>query len=138
MQFDLLINPSDAELDPVHRELVAFNRAVLGKEMYVRLAAIARDNDRLMGGAYGELLWDWLHVDAVWVADDLRGKGIGTRLLQRIEAAALQHGITRAHVETTSFQAYGFYAGQGYSVFGQLADKPEGHTMYFMKKDRLR
>jgi hypothetical protein len=46
----------------------------------------------------------------------------------------LQHGFTRARVETTSFQARPFYERLGYEVYGVLDECPVGHTTYFMKK----
>jgi hypothetical protein len=50
------------------------------------------------------------------------------------ESAATAQGITQAHLETTSFQARGFYERHGYTVFGVLEGKPVGHAWFYMKK----
>ena len=87
-----------------------------------------------MGGLVGETFWDWLHVDLLWVAEELRGRGYGSRLLAAAEAEAVRRGCGHAYLETLGFQAPDFYRARGYRVFGELADFPPGHTRYFMRK----
>ena len=48
---------------------------------------------------------------------------------------AAAHGYLLAYLETASFQALPFYEGLGYSIFGELPEISEGHTLYFLKKD---
>ena len=35
----------------------------------------------ILGGMYGATMWSWLMIDGLWVAEELRGKGFGSRLL---------------------------------------------------------
>ncbi len=51
-----------------------------------------------------------------------------------MEEYALSKNTTNIRLETTTFQALGFYVKAGYSVFGELADMPKGHTSYFLQK----
>jgi ribosomal protein S18 acetylase RimI-like enzyme len=82
----------------------------------------------------GVTYWDWLSIDLMWIKDDLRGRGYGSRLLTLIEDAARQRGAKHAHLDTFSFQAPGFYKKHGYQVFGELPDFPSGHTRYYLVK----
>lgn len=88
----------------------------------------------LLGGMNGGMAWGWLYVSHLWIAQRMRGQGIGAALLARGEEMAKAHGILGAHLTTASFQARGFYEKQGYSVFGELNDMPPGETLFYMKK----
>jgi GNAT superfamily N-acetyltransferase len=99
------------------------------------LAVLARDERQaLVGGAVGTVNWNWLHVSLLWVAEHGRHGGLGRRLMAAIEAAAVQRGCTRAHLDTFSYQARPFYERLGYRVFGTLPDYPVGHQRFFMEK----
>ncbi len=52
----------------------------------------------------------------------------------RAELEARQRGARCAYLDTFSFQAPDFYKKQGYEVFGELRDFPEGHRRYFLRK----
>jgi len=88
----------------------------------------------LVGGVYGYLNWRWLHVSLFWVSEDYRGQGLGSRLLERIEADAAQRGCRHAHLDTLGFQARPFYEAHGYEIFATLDDYPGRHQRIFMKK----
>ena len=97
-----------------------------------------RDSDNeVLGGAHGWTGWNWLHVDALWLREDARHKGYGTRIMLATEAEALRRGCRHAELETFSFQARGFYEKLGYRVFAELDDFADVHKWYFLKKDLL-
>ena len=73
-------------------------------------------------------------VDGLWVAEDVRGRGLGRRLLFAAEAAAIKRGSRGAWLGTFDFQSRGFYERLGYTVFAALADFPDGHTHYHLWK----
>jgi GNAT superfamily N-acetyltransferase len=136
VRFESTFDPRQEDIDTIDRGLAEYNRARVGWS-YERIAIYARDNEgAIVGGLVGEIFWDWLHVATLWIDDAYRGRDVGTELLRRAEEMALSRGITRSHVETTSFQAPGFYAKNGYEVYGQF-EKPVGHTWYYLKKENL-
>jgi GNAT superfamily N-acetyltransferase len=79
-----------------------------------------------LGGLTGHIWGGWLHVNFVWVAEDFRGQGHGSRLMDAAETFAAERGAFAATLETHSFQAPDFYAKRGYSLFGRLDDYPPG------------
>ena len=87
-----------------------------------------------MGGAYGRVNWTWLDVSLLWVAAGDRNQGLGSKLLEEIETAAVARGCTCAHLETFGYQARPFYERHGYEVFATLDDYPPGHQRFFMRK----
>ena len=69
----------------------------------------------------------------LWVDPDLRGSGIGRRLLMAIEDEARRRGAKAAMLYTYSWQAEPFYAAQGYRTYARF-DFPDGHYRVDMKK----
>lgn len=131
-------SPSAEELHTLDLGLHTHSLAALGPDTinrYQRLAVVARAEDgEIIGGIYGEAYWEWVHIRTLWVHEDARGAGLGAQLLAQLEELAAAQGIYQAHLETTDFQALGFYQKQGYEIFGELHGKPAGHTWYFLEK----
>lgn len=128
-------DPSEEDIAAVQRGLASYNERYTGDAPQVRLGAFARDAaGRIVAGAHGTITWGWLHVERLWVDESLRGRGVGTEVLARIEREALARGVFRFRVDTASFQALDFYLKQGYEVFAQLEDSPPGYTDYFLSK----
>ena len=75
-----------------------------------------------------------MYVDILWVQEDHRKKGIGSKLLQAAEEEARRRGCHHVHLDTMSWQAPGFYQKQGYSVVGILPDVPTGNQKYLLQK----
>lgn len=131
-------NTSSDDLKAVHDGLSAYNRSQLGfdaGDVFQMLNLIVRANDgTVVGGLLGETFWDWLHINILWLREDLRGQDLGSDLMGMAEAEALKRGCHSVFVDTMSFQALPFYEKLGYTVWGQLEDFPPGHTRYFLKK----
>jgi len=139
LRFDVVFSPPADATRSIERGLHEYNRACLGEDViydYDEVVVLGRAaGDQVVGGVYGELSWGWLYVKTLWVAQEHRHRGMGTRLLAEIEKAALSKGFEHAHLETTDFQALELYLENGYELFGQLEGKPAGHTLYYLKKD---
>jgi len=100
------------------------------------VACFLRDEHRrIVGGAQGLLWGASVHITAMWVDENQRGKGHGAALLGAVENYAASQGYLLAYLETMSFQARPFYEGCGYRVFGELPGIAEGATMFFLQKD---
>ena len=89
----------------------------------------------VVGGVIGETHWDWLYINLMWLREDLRRQGYGTRLLEMAEEEGRKRGAKNAYLDTFSFQAPEFYEKFGYQVFGVLEDFPKGHQRYYCKKE---
>jgi GNAT superfamily N-acetyltransferase len=131
-------DPAEADIRTVKHHLVAFNNQHAEPEHYQSLVLFVRDPaEGLVGGLLGYTHWRWLFVQNLWVAESLRGLGLGQQLMQSAEREARTRGCRHAYLDTFSFQALGFYQKLGYELFGQLDDYPPGHTKYFLQKRQL-
>ncbi len=135
--FETIYKPPRDLLEFIDNGLEDFNNQALGdvKMNYQNLAIVARaDQAAIIGGLTADVLWDWMHIQDLWVDAPHRGQDIGTRLMNQAEQIARDQGLFGLHLETTDFQALGFYQKLGYAVFGQIDNKPVGHVWYFLKK----
>jgi GNAT superfamily N-acetyltransferase len=113
----------------------AYNKQQAGEDHGQSLCFVLRAPDEeIVGGVIGATYWDWLHIDLMWVTEELRNRGYGHRLLTLAEEEARRRGAKQAYLDTFSFQAPGFYQKYGYQVFGELPDFPAGHQRYFLTK----
>ena len=113
-----------------------FNRAQTGNEPPRPVAYFLRDEDgKIVGGVQGSLWGRSMHIDALWVDENYRGRDFGSQLMTAIEGYAASHGHPLVYLETTSFQALPFYQGLGYEVLGELPGISEGETLFFLKKE---
>jgi GNAT superfamily N-acetyltransferase len=128
--------PEESAWGIIGKGLQNFNIQHAGEENFKRLCfAILSPTQEIIGGVLGEIFWDWLHIDLMWIKDELRGHGFGHRLLLAIEDEARRQGAKNAFLDTFSFQAPEFYKQHGYRVFGELSGFPAGYQRIFLTKD---
>ncbi|MHB0874897.1 MAG: GNAT family N-acetyltransferase [Anaerolineae bacterium] len=138
VSFEVQVNPPQEVVDVIGDGLGAYNDSFTGKREWEKMAIVVKDDEgKVLGGLTGAFGWDWLHVTMLWLDQGLRGQDVGTKLIAMAEQEALARGITSIHLETTSFQALGFYLKNGFEIVGRLKDKPKGHTWYYLKKEDI-
>jgi GNAT superfamily N-acetyltransferase len=118
----------------VFKGLKAFNDAAVGKSDGRSIAITLRHRGAIVGGLIGHTFLGWMFVAAFWVADEFRGKGLGSKLMKAAENEAKRRGVTNIYLDTFSFQAPGFYRKLGYREFGRLKGFPAGHYRSFLTK----
>ncbi len=102
----------------------------------VRTVAIFHKNTegKLLGGLTGFSLFGCLHVDLLWVDDSMRGRGLGTQLMQAAEKAAKDRSCTFTTVNTMDWEALPFYQKLGYEIEFVRTGFEKQSTMYFLRK----
>ncbi|MDZ4726647.1 MAG: GNAT family N-acetyltransferase [Leptospira sp.] len=95
---------------------------------------LVKEKEKIVAGALCYLFFKGLNLQLLWVDDSLRGKNIGTRLLQRVEEEAKVRSATLVFGYSFGFQAPKFYLKYGYKQVGLIEDYPEGHNCYFLCK----
>jgi len=134
-KLEIAREPNAQDVRVVREAIYAYNRSKAGDQRYEPLAIFLRDSrGGLVGGLLGSTYWQWLTIDFLWVAEDLRGRGHGRQLVMAAEGEARRRGCKHACLDTFSFQAKEFYERLGYLAFGVLDDFPAEHKRYFLRK----
>lgn len=127
--------PTEADLAAVEAGLSAYNQRFIGPPDRRPLARVLRAvGGTIRGGLVGDTSRGWLYVDYLWVADELRGSGWGSRLLAEAEGEAVARGCHRAYLETNDYQAPDFYLRRGYAVVGRIPDFSGDHDRLYLTK----
>jgi GNAT superfamily N-acetyltransferase len=128
-------SPSDADREAILQPLIAYNKEKTGPSNYEPLAIMLRDDDGTsVGGLWGNLHYNWLFVELLFIPERLRNADFGSKLLAKAEEIAQQKGCVGVWLNTYSFQAPGFYWQRGYEPFGSLNDYPKGADRIFFRK----
>ncbi len=115
--------------------LDSYNIGVTGFTEYSPVNLFLRDQaDEVVGGLLAAVWGGVLYIRILWVAQALRGRGHGRRLLEAAERRAFERGCHRVYLDTFSFQAPGFYEKQGYEIYARADDWPVGHSHLFPRK----
>lgn len=96
--------------------------------------AVHGSGQDVVAGLICDVAYGWLTVETLWVAENQRGRRLGSRLLAAGEELGRARGCHGAHLTTYSFQAPEFYERHGYERFGELHDYPGDQSLVFMRK----
>ena len=136
-QLELTTAPSAAEIATVRAGMRRYELSRLpglpDESADIPAAVFARLGDgTVIGGAQGNVYWNGLEVELLWVDETHRRRGIAQGLMARLEDFARGHGAVVAYLRTVD--ARPFYERIGYEVYGTLEDRPIGTVLYHMKK----
>jgi ribosomal protein S18 acetylase RimI-like enzyme len=128
-------DPRREDVAVLDERLYEFNAAASGVHDGRLLAIFVREDDgTIVAGMHG---WTWGgtgFVQAIWIHEKLRGRGLGARVLAAAEAEAVRRGCHQMHLDTHGYQAPGFYWRQGYDVIGELPGWPGDNVRIFLRK----
>lgn len=89
------------------------------------------EKGNLLVGLIVETFRNWLEIEYLFVKEELRGQGIGSKLLQQAETEAKNRNCRFAFVNTYQFQALDFYKRYGYKEVFRLQDYPYIGQRYY-------
>jgi GNAT superfamily N-acetyltransferase len=127
--------PADALIRFVSDNVINVNFAKTGSSAWHPANFFLKNlRGECLGGVLGYVWGGWLHVNFLWITEHLRGQGLGTRLMNEVEAFSRERGAFAATLETFTMQAPDFYAKRGYTICGRLDDYPPGQAKLILSK----
>jgi GNAT superfamily N-acetyltransferase len=127
--------PDSRDRSELLEALLAYNRDATGITEDDELSAFVRDEaGGLIAGVYGWAYGGTGEIALIWVRDDHRGRGLGSRILNAFEAKAESMGCRQMVMRTHSFQAPEFYRAHGYRDVAAIDDYPAGHRYHLLQK----
>lgn len=128
------------EEDLVWKGIIQYNSAVIHLKQIaseIPVNRVLKDKEGNVIGGINCILfycWNTLYIDMLWISENHRKSGHGSKLLNEVERIAREEKCTLIHLETMDFQAKDFYIKNGYEIFGELENVPNGHKRYYMRK----
>lgn len=135
LAFECTERPTAADLAAIDAGIDRYNRAEPEIQKVAPLGVFARNaSAQIVGGAVGRTWGQCCELQQLWVAEDARGQGIGTELMNRFEKEAQRRGCALVYLDTFTFQARPFYEKCGYKVVLEIAGFTNGIIKYTMLK----
>ncbi|UPW82032.1 N-acetyltransferase [Lysinibacillus sp. Ag94] len=139
MQYNISQEKNERKKSFINVKLYEYNLNHFPKDLRGRYQEInlflTDEKDQIRGGILGEVCWNWLEIHTLMIDEDIRGLGLGSKLLVEIERIALNNKCDFIKVDTLSFQALDFYQNHGYQIYGTLDNVGRDYKHYYLKKD---
>jgi GNAT superfamily N-acetyltransferase len=139
VSIDIVVTASPAPevVAKISNDLDLFNVAAtdIADRMPLGVLVVDSNTGAVLGGITGRTSLGLLFIDLFFLPDELRGSGLGSRLLAAAEDEARRRGCKAGVLYTISFQAPGFYTRNGWKVFGEIPCDPPGTSRVFLSKD---
>jgi GNAT superfamily N-acetyltransferase len=133
--WQLEVNPPRETVESLRDNLRRFNGETGQTHEGMGLGIFFRNEEQEMIGGVSAWLWGTtLEIDYLWLAEELRGRGLGQQLMAHIEKAAVERGANQATLSTFTFQAPDFYQKLGYEVVATIDGLGNGHKKFFLRK----
>lgn len=136
MHFETTDEIKEQDQRSIYEGLLQYNMERLEDKSPKDLGVYARDEaGKIVAGLIGSTHGNWLTVKFLWVSESLRGKNIGSEILEQAEKEAIERGCHQVFLDTFSFQAPAFYRKRGYQEVFTLEEYPlTGKRYYFTKR----
>jgi GNAT superfamily N-acetyltransferase len=135
MDIELVESPTPSLIDFFENRIEEFNLIHWEiKEKKPLAVQIKDEGGNIVAGAAAKTFGLWLLLDNLWVSDSLRGQKVGSKILLKLEEAAIKRGCQFVLLNTLNFQAMPFYEKHGYKVEWIQKNYPRDGCKYFMTK----
>ncbi|ABQ56126.1 TPA: GNAT family N-acetyltransferase [Legionella pneumophila subsp. pneumophila] len=136
-QFELVtdIKTLEEQNKFIRQGILSFNDSFMGGIPEQYSIYLKDESNKIIGGAIVYAYISSIYVDVIWIEENYREKGLGTKLLNQVEAEALKRNIFVSTLDTFSFQAEQFYLKQGYIHLGIIKNYLNGHDRIYLRKE---
>ncbi|MFW9778986.1 MAG: GNAT family N-acetyltransferase [Candidatus Heimdallarchaeota archaeon] len=137
--FSILEESSEKSMGVLHRGLRQYVKKHVGelREKYpgIRINLALKNSDQhVVGGLHAYTTLGAVHTECIWVDEQYRNLGYGTKLLMAAEKVAKKNECVSALATAYSFQSPEFFENLGYSVFGISDGYPNSINEFFLIK----
>lgn len=128
-------SPAAADLALLEENVAAAAIAAAGLGEEQEFGIFARDEDgRVMAGVSGIVLGRHCELQAMWVDESLRNRGLGHALIKGAEGEARRRGCALVTFHAYDLLAQGLYERLGYETVGVIENCPAGSAARWYRK----
>lgn len=128
--------PDAADLALLEERVAAASVAATGVDEAQEFGVFLRgDEGEILGGISGIVLDRCCELEALWVADSLRGRGLARALMVAAEAEAQSRGCAIVMLHTYDVMTHRLYERLGYRTVGVIDQCLGGGALRWYAKD---
>ncbi|MGL5404927.1 MAG: GNAT family N-acetyltransferase [Acinetobacter sp.] len=135
MNLTTIENPKDDETKPIINGIMEYGLSQIQNRLPRLWAFHAKSGDIIVGGAVGRDHFSQFYLDHLWVKEELRSKGLGSRIHEQVLQCANSCGCKRIQLNTLNKRAVDFYIKLGYSTLAIIEEYVDGFDLYYMAKE---
>ena len=129
-------NPSSDDIQILNDGIMEQAKQKKGMKQLDFFAFFIRDDDgKVIGGCAGDNMYGALFVGQLWVTDELRGQGYGSKLMHAAEGLAIKNSCNFIAVNTMDWEALDFYKKLGFYVEFERHGYDKDSVFYFLRKN---
>ena len=128
-------SPAAADLALLEERVASAACAAAGVAEEQEFAIIARDRDGQVVAGISAIVWGgYCELQAMWVVETLRNRGIAHSLIAGAEREARQRGCAFVAFHAYDLLAQALYTTLGYETVGVIEDCPAGSAARWYRK----
>jgi GNAT superfamily N-acetyltransferase len=128
-------SPAAADLALLEDQVAAAAIAAAGLGEEQEFGIFARGGDgRVVAGISGIVWGGYCELQAMWVDESLRNRGLASALVAGAEAEARRRGCAQVVLHAYDLLARGLYDQLGYETVGVINDCPAGSSARWYRK----
>ncbi len=137
--FTLVEDASKEAMQALHAGLHEFVIGQIGEldklypERQIKLV-IKNEEEQVIGGLKASLVLKTLEIEQLWIHENFRYHGYGSKLLSAAESIAKDHDAISGLTYVLSFQMPEFFQKHGYEIFGVSDGYPDPVKEYYFIK----
>ena len=130
-----IVNLTDEQAEEIDERLSAFDEQYITYRMDGCIQIGIEEDGKLVAGLDACITaFKILYVSTVFVDEEYRRKGYGTRLIREMEKRAAAMGVNTIRLDTFNWQGKDFYEAMGYKAAGHYENVEDGYAEYFFVK----
>ena len=128
--------PDPADLTKLEEQVAAAATAAAGARDEQEFGIFLRDNDgRMLAGISGLIWGRCCELQAMWVTESLRGRGLARGLIAAAEAEARRRDCALVAFHAYDLLVPGLYKRLGYETVGVIEGYPPGSAARWYRKN---
>jgi ribosomal protein S18 acetylase RimI-like enzyme len=132
--WEITSSPSEFDQSVVNDGVFEYGRRLASDGNALGLACFTRRDARLVAGGLGRTEYSRLFITSVWVSEHLRGNGLGSEIISRMEREALARNCRDALIETLIERNVKLYERLGYTSIARIPHYVGDFTRHIMLK----
>ena len=134
MSWEITNNPSELDESVVSNGVFEHGRRLASGGNAQALACFLRKDGKVIAGGLGRTEYRRLFIASVWVTESLRGQGIGSEIISRMEREAFARDCQDALIETLLEPNVRLYERLGYYTIASIPNFVGDFTRHIMLK----